>query len=59
MRSEAMIITGKYYSTLTRDENGNNKYTVELKSSIEKAGKLCLENINNKTFSPIMMMGNI
>ena len=54
-----MIITGKYYSTLTGDENGNNKYTVELKSSIEKAGKLCLENINNKTFSPIMMMGNI
>ncbi len=54
-----MITTGKYYSTLTGNENGNDKYSVELKSSIEKAGRLCLENINNNTFSPIMMMGNI
>ena len=54
-----MITTGKYYSTLTGDERGNAKYSVELKKSIEQTGQLCIDNINQKVFSPIMMMGNI
>ena len=54
-----MITTGKYYSTLTGDERGNGKYSVELKKSIEQTGQLCIDNINQKVFSPIMMMGNI
>lgn len=50
---------GKYYTTLTGGENGNDKYSVELKNSIEDAGRLCLDGLNNNNFSPIMMMGNI
>lgn len=50
---------GKYYITLTGDEYGNDKYSVELKNSIEEAGQLCLDNLNSNSFAPIMMMGNI
>ncbi len=54
-----MITDKKYYSTLTGDKSGNNKYSSELKSCIEEAGKLCLDNLNYNKFAPIMMMGNI
>lgn len=50
---------GKYYTTLTGKELGNDKYSIELKNSIEEAGQLCLDNVNSNNFSPIMMMGNI
>lgn len=50
---------GKYYTKLTGSEEGNEKYSVELKKSIEKAGQLCLDNLKNNSFAPIMMMGNI
>lgn len=50
---------GKYYTKLTGSEEGNEKYSVELKKSIEKAGQLCLDNLQNNSFAPIMMMGNI
>ena len=47
---------GKYYTKLTGSEEGNEKYSVELKKSIEKAGQLCLDNLKNNSFAPIMMM---
>lgn len=50
---------GKYYTTLTGNELGNEKYSAELKNSIEEAGQLCLDNLNNNSYAPIMMMGNI
>lgn len=31
-----MITTGKYYSTLTGDERGNAKYSVELKKALNR-----------------------
>lgn len=54
-----MIIDGKYYTTLTGGVSGNEKYSKELKERIEEAGHLCLANLQNNNFSPIMMMGNI
>ena len=54
-----MIKNGKYYTTLTGNSLGNDKYSVQLKHSIEEAGQLCLDNIQNENYSPIMMMGNI
>ena len=48
-----MITTGKYYSTLTGDERGNGKYSVELKKSIEQTGQLCIDNINPELFTPL------
>lgn len=54
-----MITNGKYYSKLTGGEDGNDKYSVKLKKSIEEAGQLCLDNINQVDFSPIMLVGNI
>ena len=54
-----MITNGKYYSELTGGENGNDKYSVKLKKSIEEAGQLCLDNINQVAFLPIMLVGNI
>ena len=54
-----MITDGRYYKTLTGVELGNDKYSAALKIKIEEAGKLCLENLHNEVFAPIMMMGNI
>ena len=54
-----MIINGKYYTSLTGEELGNSKYSVELKKQIEEAGQLCLDNLKSNDFSPIMMLGNI
>lgn len=51
--------TGKYYTALTGNENGNQKYSIALKKSIEEAGQLCIDNLHNNSFAPIMMMGNI
>lgn len=54
-----MITSGNYYTTLTGNTLGNEKYSSELKSSIEEAGQLCLDNLQSNSYSPIMMMGNI
>lgn len=51
--------SGRYYTELTGDESGNKKYSAELKRRIEEAGQLCLDNVSNNCFAPIMMMGNI
>lgn len=54
-----MITNGKYYTALTGNEGGNSKYSIELKQKIEEAGQLCLENLKNEVYSPIMLLGNI
>lgn len=54
-----MIVDARYYTTLTGNECGNDKYSIELKTKIEEAGQLCLDNLHSEEFSPIMMMGNI
>ena len=54
-----MLVSDKFYTTLTGGSEGNDKYSVELKRCIEDAGQLCLDNLKNNDYSPIMMMGNI
>lgn len=54
-----MITDGRFYKELTGGNEGNKKYSPELKRKIEEAGQLCLDNLKNSDFSPIMMMGNI
>ncbi|NBL00781.1 MAG: hypothetical protein EOM50_22840, partial [Erysipelotrichia bacterium] len=51
---------GRFYSEITGNSfEGNDKYSKELKQCIEKAGQLCLDNLNCKSYSPIMMLGSI
>lgn len=54
-----MITNGRYYTALTGNEIGNDKYSPELKQKIEEAGQLCLNNLKNEVYSPIMLLGNI
>ncbi len=55
-----MITNGRFYTQITGDSaEGNEKYSSELKRCIEQAGQLCLDNINNEIYSPIMLLGSI
>ena len=55
-----MITDGRFYGTITGEgPNGNEKYSKELKEAIEKAGQLCLDNLNNEIYHPIMLLGSI
>lgn len=55
-----MITNGRFYGTITGvGPEGNEKYSRELKAAIEKAGRLCLDNLNNETYHPIMLLGSI
>ncbi len=55
-----MITNGRFYGTITGvGPEGNEKYSKELKTGIEKAGQLCLDNLNNETYHPIMLLGSI
>ena len=55
-----MITTGKFYSSIAGETpKGNDKYSSELRKCIEEAGKLCIENLNSDSYSPIMLLGSI
>lgn len=54
-----MNTKGKYYTTITGEDFGNEKYTKEMKDSIEQAAKLCLDNLGSNTYNPIMLLGSI
>ena len=45
-----MVKNGKYYTTLTGDALGNEKYSMELKERIEEAGQLSLDNLQSYDF---------
>ena len=55
-----MISNGRYYSGMTGySPGGNDKYSSALKESIEQTGALCLNNLHNESYSPIMLLGSI
>ena len=55
-----MKTDGRFYTGMTGlTHSGNEKYSEELKLSIEQAGALCLENLNSESYSPIMLLGSI
>jgi hypothetical protein len=55
-----MITNGRFYTAITGDgPQGNDKYSSELKASIEEAGQLCIDNLNAESYYPIMLLGSI
>lgn len=55
-----MITNGRYYTGMTGEtEQGNEKYSQELKQCIEEAGAFCIDNINSRTYAPGMLLGRI
>ena len=55
-----MLTNGKFYSAIAgKTSKGNDKYSTELRECIEEAGKLCEENLNSDSYSPIMLLGSI
>ena len=55
-----MKTDGRFYTAMTGPtSDGNSKYSGELKKCIEQAGELCLGNLHNESYSPIMLLGSI
>ena len=58
-----MNTKGEFYSAKMSEEypvgSGKLKYPIEIKSKIEEAGAYCIESLDDKSYSPIMMLGRI
>lgn len=52
-----MNTDGRIYKTIVVSKP--DKYTDELKERIEELGSLCLNNLNQDDYHPIMMLGSI
>ena len=52
-----MNTDGRIYKTIV--VSNPDKYTDELKERIEELGSLCLNNLNQDDYHPIMMLGSI
>ena len=52
-----MIKDGRIYQTIVLSKPG--KYSGELREKIEELGCLCLDNLNQDDYHPIMMLGSI